>query len=91
MSKALIKVENEILGQVIRDYTDNGYGVEIEDDSAIMQVYAVDMEKKPEEDGRYFGWVKFIWGNGADCISDYSTNLETIIKDSLELQRFYAD
>lgn len=28
----------------------------------------------------YFGWVRLIYGNGADVISDYTTNLEALLK-----------
>lgn len=26
------------------------------------------------------GWVRFVWGNGEDCLPDYTTNLDPIIE-----------
>ncbi len=34
---------------------------------------------RPLQDG-VAGWVRFIYGNGEDAVSDYSTNLEDVIK-----------
>jgi hypothetical protein len=31
-------------------------------------------------DGKRCGWVYLVWGNGADIISDYTTNLEDVLK-----------
>jgi hypothetical protein len=32
-----------------------------------------------ERDGRYAGWIRLVWGNDVDVISDYSTSLEAIM------------
>lgn len=40
-----------------------------------------------EPNGEYFGWVYFVWGNsGWDCLSDYTTNLESVLVPISELQ-----
>lgn len=31
------------------------------------------------KEGREYGWVSLIWGNGEDIISDYSINLEKLV------------
>jgi len=30
----------------------------------------------------YQGWVQFIWGNVEDCLADYTTNLEDVLKET---------
>lgn len=42
--------------------------------------------------GKRFGWVVFIYGNdGWDVISDYSTNLEPIMKNASKISEHYSD
>lgn len=37
--------------------------------------------KPDQEKGTYYGWVYFVYGNdGHDVISDYTTNLESVLK-----------
>lgn len=85
MSKALMRIENAILGQIIRDLTDEAYSLAIEEaDGPAMRINAM-------QDGQTVGWVLFIWGNGGDCLSDFTTNLEKTLKPSIELQNFLAD
>lgn len=35
------------------------------------------------------GWVRLIWGNGADVLSDYTMNLEQHLLASIALAEFY--
>lgn len=41
--------------------------------------------------GSLIGWVKFVFGNdGYDCLSDYTTNLEGILKKANDIAKKYA-
>lgn len=95
-NKMQMKIENEILGSIIRDLTDEGYNIEIENLGGIANIIAYDPEKTEEDENgkecpEQVGWVKFIWGNAEDCINDYTTNLEKTIKPSLDLSETYRD
>lgn len=35
------------------------------------------------------GWVRFIWGNVQDCLSDYTVNLEEVLKPVNEFAATY--
>lgn len=48
------------------------------------ELYAVDLKT-----GEDVGWVKFIWGNVEDCLSDYTTNLEEALKPANALAETY--
>lgn len=62
--------------------------IESQDIDAIMKaIYTTDEERlyvsKKQGDiakSRADGWLKFIWGNCEDCLSDYTTNLEKFVK-----------
>ena len=77
-------LEDMALGKVCRLLTEEGFRVEISDqDGGGLFVYAYKGEEKPE--GGFTHWVKLVPGNGADFISDYSTNLEDTIAPANEL------
>lgn len=73
-------LEEAIIGRLIGTLIDEGYRLEISDqDGGGLFVYAVpDGGEKPE--GGYTHWVRLVLGNGADVITDYSTNLEADLK-----------
>jgi hypothetical protein len=77
-------LEDAIIGKVVMALIDNGYRVEMCDqDGGGLHVYAAALDenegRKPRSGFRY--WVKLVPGNGADVISDYTTNLEAVLKD----------
>lgn len=85
-------LEDAIVGKVVSALIDDGYRVEMCDqDGGGLFVYAASLEendgRKPRGGFRY--WVKLIPGNGADVISDYSTNLENALKPVNEFAAKY--
>lgn len=75
-------VEDIILGKLVGVLLDNGHRVVISDqDGGGLHVYSVpDNGEPPKDDGKYDYWVRCVPGNGSDFVSDYSINLENIIK-----------
>ena len=49
------------------------------------------VRKSKAHDTGHDGWVSLIWGNVADCIHDYTTNLEDALREANELARQYQD
>lgn len=73
-------LEHALLGHVISCMVDAGYRVIVSDqDGGGLFVYGIadGGEKRPA--GGYTYWVRCVPGNGADFISDYSTNLESVL------------
>lgn len=75
-------LEDAVIGKTIRCLLEDGYRIEMSDlDGGGLYLYAApdgtDI-KEPQH------WVKFVRGNGADVISDYSKNLEQVIKEANE-------
>lgn len=73
-------LEDAIVGKLIAALIDDGFRLEISDQDGGdgLFVYAVREGSKKPKDGFEF-WVKLVPGNGADVISDFTTNLETVI------------
>ena len=73
-------IEEAIIGKVVTALIDEGFRIEASDqDGGGLFIYAAeDGGKKPK--GGYNYWVRLVPGNGADVLSDYTTNLETVLK-----------
>lgn len=79
MSKWDSLLEAVLIGKVVEALTGQGYQVHFSDhDGDGMFAYASTDGRKPR-DG-YALWVKLVPGNGVDVISDYTTNLEGVMK-----------
>lgn len=73
-------LEAAIIGKVCTALSDDGFRVELSDrDSGAGEIYcyAWKTEKRP---AIFSFWVKLIPGNGADVLSDHTTNLEAVLK-----------
>lgn len=76
-------LEDAIIGKLVTALIDDGYRVEMCDqDGGGLYVYAAALDEndgiKPRDGFRY--WVRLTPGNGSDVISDYTTNLESVLK-----------
>ena len=72
-------LEDAIVGRTLMVLIREGFRVEMSDqDGGGLFAYAApDGGKKPKTGYEY--WVRFVPGNGADVISDYTTNLEELL------------
>ena len=82
------EVERQIAEKLVRDILAAGYTVSVNDGEVTTLRQSTDLDAiaaamaTTEEDYLYafdakhtlIGWVRLIWGNGADLISDYSAN-----------------
>ena len=103
MSRKLeIELEKKICEKVVDCLLDAGYSVGVYDGAQIVVENCADKRKimravfSTDEDiimaykgGKRVGWVRLIWGNVQDLISDYSTNLDEVLKDALDFARSY--
>lgn len=81
-------LEHAIVGKLIETMIDAGFRVELSDqDGGGLFLYAWRTERRPTE---YNHWVKLVPGNGADVISDFTTNLETTLKEVDAFAEAYA-
>ena len=85
--------EKKIVGRLITDILAAGYSVSIwngGDDAEIISSSDTDRIFKAlaasdqdeivlYKNRRRAGWIRLIWGNDVDVISDYTTNLEAIV------------
>ena len=73
-------LEDAILGKIINELVEHGFRVEVSDaDGGGLYVYAAaDGGEKPHDGWNH--WVRLVPGNGVDYISDYSVNLEGVLK-----------
>lgn len=73
-------LEDAIVGKLIGALVDNGFRLEMSDqDGGGLFVYAVeDGGEKPAEGYKF--WVRLTPGNGADVVTDYTTNLEAAME-----------
>jgi hypothetical protein len=76
------RTENEIIGSALRDMIDAGYTVKTEDHDGSLWFAVLDEEISTEE---AIGFIRLVWGNGADMLSDYSTNLEDVLQSTIKL------
>lgn len=79
---------------------DQGYGDDVivdstDADAIVAKMFTTDGEllkvrKSPDPDPTVCdGWVRFIWGNAQDCLSDYTTKLEADLKAANDLAEKY--
>ena len=73
-------LEDAILGKVINALIERGFRVTVSDqDGGGLYVYAAaDGGEKPADGWNY--WIQLVPGNGSNYISDYSLNLEDVLK-----------
>lgn len=75
-------LELVLFGKVINALLEHGYRVTISDqDGGGLFVYALPDNGETIPAGGYKHWVTLVPGNGPDFISDYTTNLERVLKD----------
>ena len=84
-------LENAIIGKVMIDLIGEGFRLEMSDqDGGGLFIYAVpDGGEKPATGYEY--WVKLQPGNGADVVTDYTTNLETVLQPANKFAASFAD
>ncbi len=101
--QAEIEVEKKIVRCVVEDLLAAGFQVGVNNgeerclkrSSDINEIIAATFSTDEDwliacKNGKYIGWVRCIWGNEEDIISDYTTNLESCIRRSNELADSYA-
>jgi hypothetical protein len=85
--------EKLIVGKLVADLLAAGLTItiwnggetsEIEDCTDAAKIFAElsasdQDELTMEREGQYAGWIRLVWGNDVDVISDYSTSLEPIM------------
>jgi hypothetical protein len=72
-------IENAIVGHLMLTLIDAGFRLEASDmDGGGLHIYAYPDAAKPSSRADY--WVRLTPGNGADIITDYSTNLVETMK-----------
>ena len=99
------KIERQIAAQVVKDALTAGYEIRIDNGGDEMEprteqtqeAILADMFATDEEhlfffkDGKKIGWVFFVYGNdGFDVISDYTTNLESMLTKAHEVAAEYG-
>jgi len=75
------ELEDIIVGKLLRALNDNDYRAEIETDGYIGVFDSMTDNK--------VGFIKLVAGNGSEIISDYSTNLEEVLKPVQEFCEQY--
>jgi len=96
------KIERQIVKKTIGELLAAGYGLGVADpdddewlienstdaDAVMKELMAADEEHLyVYRDGKRIGWVYFVYGNsGWDVISDYTVNLEPVMKIVGELE-----
>ena len=72
-------IEDAIVGKIVNALLDEQFRVEISDqDGGGLYIYATDGDGKPSGGFKY--WIRLTLGNGRDILTDYTTNLEKILK-----------
>lgn len=102
--KARQRVERTIARRVVLDALRLGYTLSVnnggDDDeipptteakAVLAAMFATDDEYlKLHKDGRYVGWVRFIYGNdGWDVVNDYTCNLDAVMAGADALAEKY--
>lgn len=86
-------IEKKIVGRLITDVLASGYSVSVwnggddaeielsaDADTIFKALAASDQDEVVIfNNNRRFGWIRLVWGNDVDVISDYTTNLETTL------------
>ena len=74
-------LENAILGKIVMTLLDDGFRVILSDqDGGGLYLYANPDNGDQEPEGGYKYWIRLTPGNGVDFITDYTINLEKIMK-----------
>ena len=77
-------IENILVGKAISALLDEGFQAHVEyREDGYTWVYASEDGRMPR--GGYNHWIKFMTGNGADALVDYTTNLEATLKPVSDL------
>lgn len=82
-------IEAAITGKMIEALLDAGYHVAVEDIGHERWLYATMNKNRPRGGYRY--WVKLVPGNGANLISDYTVNLESIVDPIIKWGEAFGD
>lgn len=94
-----VEVEQRIVGQLVTDLLAAGLTIsvwnggdtpEIEDSTDAAAIFAELAASDQDEltmrrDGGYAGWVRLVWGNDCDIISDYGISIEDVVRPALNL------
>jgi hypothetical protein len=100
------RVERTIVRRVILDVLAAGYSINVNNGGDTEELPAPSRSAKEVlgamfatddeylilyQNGKRIGWVWFVYGNGGwDVVSDYSTNLEPVMKGSSDLADKYS-
>lgn len=97
------KIERDIVRAIIKQAFAEGFTLGVEDGEDITLSNSADQTAVEEalcttdedllifyRDGKSVGWVKLIYGNREDVISDYTTNLEDVLKPANKLAEEYS-
>ena len=88
-----IAIERRICKRLVDVLLDEGYGVGVNDGEETTVKNSLDAKEimsaiqTTDEDyilvykaGKRIGWVRMIWSNGTEVLTDYTTNLEDVLK-----------
>lgn len=88
-----IAIERKICKRLVDVLLDEGYGVGVNDGEDTTVKNSLDAREvmnaiqTTDEDyilvyraGKRIGWVRMIWSNGTEVLTDYTTNLEDVLK-----------
>lgn len=104
--KMRIEVERQIVTRAIKDALKAGYALNIDyGDGDVLSEASADREVILSKimqgdddrvyyykDGKCIGWAWFVYGNdGWDALSDYTTNLESVLAGANKLADRYSD
>lgn len=87
------EIEQRIVGKLVTDLLDAGHELTVYNggddpeikrsnirDSIFHALAASDQDEiVVVKGGKRVGWIRLVWGNDADVISDYTTNLEAVL------------
>lgn len=91
-------IEKRIVGKLVADLLAAGHNISVHNggdtaelfcsidaDEIYKELAASDQDElvmRNNATGTKSGWVRLVWGNGVDVISDYTTNLEKVLADA---------
>lgn len=83
-----LNMEALLIGRTIIALSNAGYRCELSDQDGGdgLFLYAWQTERRPAKHDR---WVRFTPGNGVDALTDYTTNLEEVLKPVNALAAFF--
>lgn len=96
-------LERRIVRAAIHEFIGAGFRLDVNDgeettlrDSTNGQTILAAMFSTDEDylivrkDGKHVGWVRFIYGNGCDVISDYTMSVESFLTEANAISNQYA-